>query len=123
MAISNQDYELQKQIIESFKKFSYIYQSKVELTGEKLRKLEPFNLPIDPSQSISYKETQEVAIKMPQDEYERFLLNWSNYIDLMYVSQDNPMIREEFHKLLTLVQLLKWQHINSLRAVNKWLVN
>ena len=107
MSISNHEHELQKQMFESFKKFSHIYQSKVEFTGEKLRKLEPFTLPIDPNQSIKYKETQEVSIKMPQDEFERFMLNWRQYIDIMYVSQDNPMIREDFHKFIMLVQLLK----------------
>ena len=107
MSISKHEHELQKQMFESFKKFSDIYQSKVELTGEKLRKIEPFSLPIDPLDTITYKETQEIAIKMPQDEYERFLLNWGQYIDIMYVSQNNPMIREEFHKLHMLVQLLK----------------
>ena len=107
MSISKHEHELQKQMFESFKKFSDIYQSKVELTGEKLRKIEPFSLPIDPLDSITYKETEEVSIKMPQDEFERFMLNWRNYIDMMYVAQNNSMIREEYHKLLMLVQLLK----------------
>jgi hypothetical protein len=107
MAISNHQHELQQQIFESFKKFSDLYRSKVELTGEKLRRIESFTLPMDPSQPITYKETEEVCIKMPRDEYERFLLNWHHYLDLMYVSKYNPMIREEFHKLLMLTQLLK----------------
>ena len=107
MAISKHKHEEQRQLFEAFKQFSDIYQSKVELTGETLRKLEPFSLPMDPSHPITYKETQEVAIKMPQDEYERFMLSWRNYIDLMYVANENPMIREEFHKLHMLVQLLK----------------
>ena len=97
----------EEQLFEAFKKFSDVYRSKVELTGETLRKLEPFSLPIDPGHPITYKETEEIAIKMPRDEYERFLDNWSNYIDLMYVSKYNPMIREEFHKLHMLVQLLR----------------
>ena len=107
MAISNHEHELQRQIFESFKKFSYIYRSKVELTGETLRKVEPFNLPIDPSQPITYKETQEICIKMPQDEFERFMLNWQYYIDVMHAAQDNPVIEKELHKLLMLSQLAK----------------
>lgn len=107
MSISKQEHELQKQLFESFKKFSDIYQSKVELTGEKLRKLEPFSLPMHPGHPITYKETEEVSIKMPKDEYERFLSNWSNYIDLMYVAKYHPLISEEFHKLHMLVQLLR----------------
>ena len=97
----------EKQLFEAFKKFSDLYQSKVELTGEKLRRIESFTLPIDPTQPITYKETEEIAIKMPRDEYERFLDSWNNYIDLMYVAKYNPMIREEFHKLHMLSQLLK----------------
>ena len=97
----------EKQLFEAFKKFSDIYRSKVEFTGQTLRKLEPFGLPIDPSHPITYKETEEIAIKMPRDEYERFLDNWNNYIDLMYVSKHNTMVREEFHKLHMLVQLLR----------------
>jgi hypothetical protein len=107
MATNKQEHDLQTQMFESFKKFSTIYHSKVELTGETVRKLDLFDLPIDPTQPITYKETQEVCIKMPLDEYERFLLNWGNYIDLMYVSNENKMIREEFQKLHILVQLLR----------------
>lgn len=107
MAISKYQHDQQKEMFEAFKKFSDLYRSKVELTGEKLRKFEPFSLPIDPSQPITYKETQEIAIKMPLEEYERFLQNWNNYIDLMYVAQYNPMIREELQKLHMLVQLLR----------------
>jgi hypothetical protein len=107
MTISKHETQLQKQIFESFKKFSSIYRSKVELTGETLRKIDHIHVPFDPTQPMSYKETQEISIKMPQDEYERFLLNWGQYIDLMTVANENPMIREEFHKLHMLVQLLK----------------
>jgi len=103
MATNKQEQEL----FETFKKFSDLYRSKVELTGETLRQFEPFALPIDPSQPITYTETEEIAIKMPREEYERFLANWSNYIDLMYVSKYNPMIREQFEKLHMLVQLLR----------------
>jgi hypothetical protein len=102
---SNQQQE--EQLFEAFKKFSDVYRSKVELTGETLRQLEPFQLPMHPGHPITYKETEEICIKMPRDEYERFLANWSNYIDLMYVAKYNIMIREELHKLHMLVQLLK----------------
>lgn len=97
----------EEQLFEAFKKFSDVYRSKVELTGEKIRKLEPFGLPMHPGHPITYKETEEVAIKMPRDEYERFIQNWNNYIDLMYVSKHNTMVREEFHRLHMLVQLLR----------------
>ena len=53
------------------------------------------------------KEVDEVAIKMPRDEYERFLQNWSQYLNLMYVSKYNQMINEEMNKIHMLVSLLK----------------
>jgi hypothetical protein len=101
MTLSKQEY------IEAFKQFSDIYRSKVELTGETLRKVDPFKLPMHPDQPITYTEVNEIAIKMPQDEYERFLQNWKQYIDLMYVTSHNPIIREEFEKVLIMVNLMK----------------
>jgi len=93
--------------IEAFKQFSDLYRSKVEYTGERLRKLDPFSLPMNPSHPIMYTEVNEIAIKMPEDEYERFLQNWRQYIDLMYVMSYNPLIKDEFEKVLILVNLMK----------------
>jgi hypothetical protein len=105
MAISKNQHE--QQMFETFKQFSDLYRSKVEFTGEKIRQIDPFSLPIDPSHPIIYTTTDEIAIKMPRDEYERFIQNWANYIDIMYVAKHNNMIGEEFQKLHMLVQLLK----------------
>lgn len=100
-------HEITKGYFEAFKQFSELYRSKVEFTGEVLRKLDPMSLPMNPSHPITYTEVNEIAIKMPQDEYERFLENWRSYIDLMYVASYNPMIKEELNKLIMLVHLLK----------------
>jgi hypothetical protein len=97
----------EQQLLEAFKKFSDLYRSKVEFTGEKLRRLEQFDLPINPLDKINYTEIDEVAIKMPKDEYERFLQNWNQYLNLMYVSKYNQMVNEELNKIHMLVQLLK----------------
>lgn len=97
----------EKQLFESSKKFSDLYRSKVEYTGEKLRRLDEFDLPISPLDKITYTEIDEIAIKMPRDEYERFLQNWHQYLDLMYVAKYNQMIGEEYNKLLMLISLLR----------------
>lgn len=94
-------------MFEAFKQFSNIYRCRVEYTGEKLRKVTDFAIPLDPGQPIEYTEVPELAIKMPQDEFEKFIKGWANYIDLMHVASNNPMIGEEYHKLHMLVQLLK----------------
>jgi hypothetical protein len=44
---------------------------------------------------------------MPQDEFERFLKDYANCIDMMYLARHNPMIYEELHRLLMLVGLYK----------------
>jgi hypothetical protein len=97
----------EKQIFEAFKKFSDLYRCKIELTGTKLQLVNEFDLSARPSETISYREVDEVAIKMPKDEYERFLQNWYQYLDLMYVSKYNQMVNEELNKIHMLVQLLK----------------
>ena len=97
----------EQQIFEAFKKFKDLYRSKVELTGEKLQIVNEFDLSARPSERISYREVDEIAIKMPKDEYERFLQNWNQYIDLMYVAKYNNMVGEEYNKLLMLISLLK----------------
>jgi hypothetical protein len=96
-----------EQLNQSLKQFKDLYRSKVELTGEKLQIVNEFDLSARPSERISYREIDEVAIKMPRDEYERFLQNWSQYLNIMYVSKYNQMINEEMNKIHMLVQLLK----------------
>ena len=96
-----------QQLTQSLKQFKDLYRSKVELTGEKLQIVNEFDLSARPSERISYREVDEIAIKMPKDEYERFLQNWNQYIDLMYVAKYNNMVGEEYHKLLMLISILK----------------
>lgn len=96
-----------EQLNQSLKQFKDLYRSKVELTGEKLRIVRDFDLMARPLDRIGYDTVDEVAIKMPRDEYERFLHNYSQYLDLMYVSKYNQMINEELNKIHMLVQLLK----------------
>ena len=71
------------QLHESFKQFSDLYKCTVE------------------------HNTKEVSIKMTVDEYERFLQNWANYIDIMYVTKYNPIVRDEFEKVIILTNLMR----------------
>lgn len=107
MAISKHEQQLRQQMFENFKKFNHLYRAKVEFTGEKIRKVDSLRVPFDPSQSITYTETNEISIKMPQDEFERFMNHWGAYIDMLDAAQEHHIIGEEFNKLLMLVNLLK----------------
>ena len=104
MAIHQHDMQ---QIGETFKKFSDIYRSKVLLTGEKIRKINSFRVPINPLDELTYTEQDEISIKMPQDEFERFMKDFGNCVDMIYLARHNPMIREELNRLLMLVELYK----------------
>ena len=106
MAISKHQHNKQE-LIETFKKFSDIYRSRVEYTGEKLRKIDQFRIPMDPSQTFSYTETDEIAIRLPEDEFERFLRDFGRCIDLYKLARENPMIEVELQRLLILVELYK----------------
>jgi hypothetical protein len=104
MAIHNHEHE---QLIETFKKFSDLYRSKVELTGEKLRKINNFSVPINPFEPITYQEINEVSIKMPQDDFERFMKDFGNCVDMLHLARHNRMIGDQLNQLLMLVELYK----------------
>ena len=104
MAISNNEHEQLKQILNQF---SDLYRNKVEYTGEKIRKVNSFRVPINPFDELTYTEQNEISIKMPQDDFERFLRDFNHSLDMYRLARANPMIREELDKLLMLVELYK----------------
>ena len=105
MAISN--YDLRQQLTETFKQFSDTYRSKMEWTGEKIRKVNSFRVPINTFDELTYTEQNEISIKMPQDDFERFLTDFNHSVDMYRLARENPMIREELNRLLMLVELYK----------------
>ena len=80
--------------IESFKK---IVQKPIDPMGN-----------ADPDSPVAFQEEviELIHIKMLREEYDRFNINWEQYLTLMAVARDNPRIKEEFHKLLVMVNLL-----------------
>ena len=72
-----------------------------------LNKVDEINFPLDPTKPLTFSTVNEIAILMPEDELVKFMKNWGDYVDIMYVARENPIIREEYHKLLMLVGLLK----------------
>jgi chloramphenicol O-acetyltransferase len=103
--------KVEQQLFESFKQFSELYRATVEKTGKQSYEFRPETLQtLHTGQMPTYVEKEyvdEIMIKMSEDEYNRFMQNWSMYIDLMYVTRHNPIIREEFEKVLIMVKLLR----------------
>ena len=90
------------------KQFDMLYQCNIESFKQLVHKpIDPLNYNDMNSPISSHQEVVEfVNIKMSMDEYERFNCNWGQYLTLMYVAQHNPRIKEEYHKLLMMVNLL-----------------
>lgn len=103
--------EQEKLLFETFKKFTMIYNSTITHTNEKVYKLSPmtFNLnhPIPESDRIETDVEDVINIRMPESEYKRFMISWSNYIDIMRMCKENPIILAEFEKLVIMVNLMK----------------
>lgn len=98
-------------------KLRQLYNCKIELTGEKLYMLKqtavnnhhPFipRPPYDANHPDVHHVENEVAIKMPEREYQRFSSNYSQFMDVLLLANDYPQIRDQYHQLLMLVSLLK----------------
>ena len=104
MAILSNDYEQFKQTIGQF---SNLYRNKVEFTGEKIRRIDNFRIPINPIDTLTYTEENEISIKMPQSDFERFMKDFNNSLDMYVLARNNPMIQQELHRLNMLVELYK----------------
>ena len=88
----------------------FIYKAKVEETGKEISRLQDnvmmsYN---DPSSSIHLDilREKEIAIKMSESEYNRFLRGYENYLDLIYGIKD-PVVRDMFDKMMMYIKLKK----------------
>lgn len=88
--------------------FDMLYRCNIESFKKLVHKpIDPLNYYDMNSPISSHQEVVEfVNIKMTMDEYERFNQNWDQYLTLMIVARDNPRIKQEYHKLLMMVNLL-----------------
>jgi hypothetical protein len=88
--------------------FDKLYHCNIESFKKIVQKpIDPMTYP-DPFGTVQFQEEviELIHIKMLREEYDRFNMNWEQYLTLMAVARDNPRIKEEFHKLLLMVNLL-----------------
>lgn len=98
-------------------KLKSLYRCKVELTGETIYMLKPgvfdprFPFTPKPPYHMDHPDVhhseKEVAIKMPESEYQRFISDYNQFMSILTTISDNPQIRDQYHQLLILVNLLK----------------
>ena len=93
------------------KQFDKLYHCTIESSKKIVQKpIDPMSYPYpDPDSLVQFQEEviELVHIKMLREEYDRFNQNWEQYLTLMAVARDNPRIKEEYHKLLMMVNLLQ----------------
>ena len=88
--------------------FDALYKCSIESFKQIMREPVRYNDMFLPDKIFQTKETvvEFVNIKMTVEEYERFNQNWDQYLTLMAVARDNPGIKNEYHKLLMMTNLL-----------------
>ena len=91
-------------------KLKLLYTCSIGLTGQKVYKTPTLRnnlIPLTMEEKLLYPVENEVAIKMPESEYHRFVENWNNYLTIMQVAAYNPMIKEQYQQLLILANMYK----------------
>lgn len=95
----------------SEKRFTETYDADVVNTGKKIARYTPVSYMTMRLMSahVDIPNTTSVpilSIEIPQDQYERFIDDYQNYLDIMDQLRD-PIFRQEFYKLLVLAKLKK----------------
>lgn len=88
--------------------FDKLYQCNIESFKKIVQKpIAPMSF-ADPDSPVQFEDEviELIHIKMLREEYDRFNQNWEQYLTLMAVARDNPRIKEEYHKLLMMTNLL-----------------
>jgi len=98
-------------VFNQFKKLNQLYLARVDPQNTVKKRLSPatrnaMQHGIMPA-TIEHVEEHEIGLIFPETEYNRFMKDWGKYIDLMYVCKHNENVKNEFEKVMLMVQLLK----------------
>jgi hypothetical protein len=89
--------------------FQQLYRCSIGLTGERLYKSddnrEP-NRPLSIMEKVLLASEPEIAIKMPESEYLRFMDNWNMYMQIINASQKHNEVKEQFQHLMVMSNML-----------------
>lgn len=89
-------------------KFKLLYTCSIQPTGENVYRTPALRnnfIPLTDIEKMTYPIEKEIAIKMPESEYHRFVENWNNYMTIMQACSNNQMVREQYQQLLILSHL------------------
>jgi hypothetical protein len=87
--------------------FMRVYEAQTRDSGRLMARRSPVLFRSIPDADESTITTVPIVeVHIPKDKYERFLSDYQNYLDIMDQLSD-PIIRQEFYKLLVLIRLKK----------------
>jgi hypothetical protein len=90
--------------------FQALYRCQIEPTGEQIYNVpnsRDNNKPLTLMEKMVYASEKEIAIKMPETDYLRFMENWNMYMQIITASHQHPEIREQFQHLMIMANMLK----------------
>jgi hypothetical protein len=56
-------------------------------------------------QNMSVRMESEIAVKMGERDYEKFIYSYGKYLDLLHAVETDPIAKEMFEKLLVYIHL------------------
>lgn len=86
--------------------FKHHNEAKVTITDYSIARLPPlqYNFNLNPADLPNYKTVGIVRIELPEDTYVTLINNYGKFLKIVYQLHD-PVIYEEYSKLMTLVEL------------------
>ena len=89
----------------------FMFNAEVEPTGSKRYLKEDlavyhrlsYNEPTP--QNMAVRTENEIAVKMGEGDYDKFIYSYGKYLDLLYAVETDPIAKEMFEKLLIYIHL------------------
>lgn len=90
--------------------FEHLYRCVIQPTGERIYKIpdyRPKNVPLSEGEKWLYENEREIAIKMPESDFVRFMDNYKIFMDILRASSNFPHVKDQFETLAVMSSMLK----------------
>jgi hypothetical protein len=90
--------------------FQELYRCVIQPTGERIYKLpdyRPQGIPLSEGEKWLYENEREIAIKMPESDYVRFMENYNMFMTILRASKNFPHVKDQFETVAVMANMLK----------------
>jgi len=97
--------------MEPAKHLEFMFNAVIEQTGQRRYLKEDLQLCNRMSygelmpQNMAVRMENEIAVKMGEGDYDKFIYSYGKYLDLLYAVETDPIAKEMFEKLLIYIHL------------------